>query len=190
MKKPSRCGIDIAGRANRPATLYNIMLPIWLILFWPSYLWLILIPVNYLLDRIVLRWSLGELPDKGLFCRKHTWKICLAGFLSDFLGFLFLFASFMLSAWISSDTPFGDFAEKIGYGVGFNPFSNFWAFLIVTASVLIAGVLIFLLDRAILHKAGLDPEQAKKSALRLALLTAPYLYFIPSYFLYESGFYA
>ena len=189
MKKPSRCGIDIAGRANRPATLYNIMLPIWLILFWPSFLWLILIPVNYLLDRVVLKWSLGELPDKGLFCRKHTWKICLAGFLSDFLGFLFLLAAFMLSAGIASDTAFGAFAEKIGYGVGFNPFSNIGAFLIVSASVLIAGVLIFLLDRAILHKAGLDPEQAKKSSLRLALLTAPYLYFIPSYFLYESGFY-
>ncbi len=189
MKKPYRCGADIAGGANRPTTLYNIMLPIWLILFWPSFLWLILIPVNYLLDRIVLKWSLGELPEKGLFCRKHTWKICLAGFLSDFLGFLLLLVMFMLSAWFDSDTAFGAFAEKIGYGVWFNPFSNIWGFLIVVASVLIAGALIFLLDKEILGEAGLDPEQAKKSALRLALITAPYLYFIPAYFLYESGFY-
>ena len=46
--------------------VYNILLPIWLIIFFPSWLWLILIPANYLIDRIVLKWSLGELPDKGM----------------------------------------------------------------------------------------------------------------------------
>ena len=51
--------------------VYNILLPIWLLIFFPSWLWLLLIPANYLIDRIVLRWSLGELPDKGLFCRKN-----------------------------------------------------------------------------------------------------------------------
>ena len=63
--------------------LYNILLPLWFIIFIPSWLWLLLIPANYLIDRIVLKWSLGDLEDKGLFCRKHNWKICLAGFLSD-----------------------------------------------------------------------------------------------------------
>ena len=38
--------------------------------------------------------------------------------------------------------------------------------------------------------AELDPtaiEQAKKSALRLALITAPYLYYFPSELLYRNG---
>ena len=39
--------------------LYNVLFPIWLLVFFPSYLWLILIPANYMIDRIVLRWSLG-----------------------------------------------------------------------------------------------------------------------------------
>ena len=30
------------------------------------WLWLLLIPANYLIDRIVLKWSLGDLEDKGL----------------------------------------------------------------------------------------------------------------------------
>lgn len=71
---------------NKKEVIYNILLPIWILVFWPSWLWLFLIPANYLIDRLVLRWSLGEMPDKGAFCRKHTWKICIAGFFSDLCG--------------------------------------------------------------------------------------------------------
>ncbi|MBR1985622.1 MAG: hypothetical protein IKA24_01790 [Mogibacterium sp.] len=75
---------------NTTTKIYNILLPLWLLIFLPSYLWLALIPLNYVIDRVVLRWSLGDMPDKGLFCRRHTWKICLAGFLSDLAGALIL----------------------------------------------------------------------------------------------------
>ena len=40
--------------------LYNILLPLWFIIFIQSWLWLLLI------DRIVLKWNLGDLEDKGL----------------------------------------------------------------------------------------------------------------------------
>ena len=46
--------------------LYNILLPLWFIIFIPSWLWLLLIPANYLIDRIVLKWSLGDLEDKSV----------------------------------------------------------------------------------------------------------------------------
>ncbi len=167
--------------------LYNILLPIWLLIFWPSYLWLLLIPANYLIDRLVLSGSLGTMADKGLFCRKHTWKICLAGFFSDFIGALLLFAIFMITAMADEQTPHGDLLLKLGEGVGFNPFNSVLSFLVVALSVVLAGVLIFLIDRRILTKAGLDEQQAKKSARWLALITAPYLYFFPSMLLYQGG---
>ena len=85
-------------KRNENVRLYNILLPLWLLLFWPSALWLVLIPANYLIDRFVLRWSLGEMPEKGAFCRRHTWKICLAGFASDLAGACILFGVFMCSA--------------------------------------------------------------------------------------------
>jgi len=159
--------------------LYNIFLPIWLLLFWPSWLWLIVIPVNYLIDRIVLKWSLGDMPEKGLFCRKHNWKICLAGFAADFVGMAILFACYLAAGNFESG-----FMDDMAYGVGFNPFSHVLSFIYVLLAVAVSGVLIFLLDRLILRKAGLDPELAKRSALRLALITAPYLYFFPSTVLY------
>jgi hypothetical protein len=39
----------------------------------------------------------------------------------------------------------------------------------------------------ILQKAGLTIEQARRSAIRLALITAPYLYLLPSELLYREG---
>ena len=172
---------------NNDFKTYNILLPIWMLVFFPSWAWLVLIPANYLIDRIVLRWSLGDMADKGIFCRKHTWKICLAGFLSDFIGALIMFAVFMASSAADSGSSEGSFLYKIAYGVGFDPFGNVMGFVIVTVSIAIAGVAIYLLDRRILSRAGLSIEQAKKSALRLALITAPYLYYFPSELLYRNG---
>ena len=164
--------------------LYNILLPIWILIFCPTWLWLILIPANYLIDRLVLRWSLGEMPDKGAFCRKHTWKICLAGFFSDLCGACILFLTFVISTFLGDGSPLSAFLERIEQGVASDPFNSVAAFLTIALSVAVAGVLIFHIDRKILTKAGLDVEQARRSALRLAVITAPYLYFVPSKWLY------
>ena len=164
---------------NPTTRIYNILLPLWLLIFLPSYLWLALIPLNYIIDRVVLRWSLGDMPDKGLFCRRHTWKICLAGFLSDFAGALIL---------LIISIPLADLNEKlydIGHAIMFDPFSNPVGLLIVVASIAVSAVCINFLDKWILGRAGLDPEQVKRSALRLALITAPYLYLFPSRLLYK-----
>ena len=178
---------DAYERMRGEVRLNNILLPLWLLIFWPSYLWLILIPANYFVDRIVLRWSLGNMEGKGLFCRKHTWKICLAGFFSDFVGMLILFGVFMATALAEDALAVKNLLDTLGEGVGFNPFNSIWSFLVVLCSVAAAGLLIFLIDRRILTKAGLNREQAQKSAIRLALITAPYLYFFPSMLLYQGG---
>ncbi len=160
--------------------LYNILLPIWLIIFLPTYLWIALIPLNYLIDRVVLRWSLGSMPDKGLFCRKHTWKICLAGFLSDLIGALILLAVMLLAG-------DGGKAQSLIYAVTFDPFSKLAGLLIVAAAIAVSGACIYFIDKRILGRTGLDAEQVKRSAIRLAIITAPYLYLLPSRLLYESG---
>ena len=162
--------------------VYNILLPIWLLIFFPSWLWLLLIPANYLIDRIVLRWSLGDMPEKGLFCRNHNWKICLAGFASDFAGAILLFALNELMYGLNDDA--NSFISKAADGLMFNPFSNVLSLIIVIAAIVLSAVCIYKLDKSILVKAGLDIEQAKQSAKRLAVITAPYLYLIPSQWFY------
>ena len=163
------------------------MLPIWLLVFWPSYLWLILIPLNYLIDRIVLKWSLKDMPEKDAFCRRYNWNICLAGFLADFAGMAVLLAVFMLTGTLVKDSsPIRGIIDNLEYGIGFNPFYNIFSFIVVAISVAVSALCIYLLDKKILEKAGLDSEQAKCSALKLALITAPYLYFFPSGIIYDS----
>ena len=167
---------------KKEVKLYNILLPIWILIFWPSWLWLILIPANYLIDRLVLRWSLGAMPDKGTFCRKHTWKICIAGFFSDLCGALVLLSVYVIATLMGETSPVPPLIDKIEQGVAADPFNSIAAFL--TVAVAVAGLVIYLVDRKILTKAGLDAEQARRSALQLAVITAPYLYFFPSKFLY------
>lgn len=168
-------------KSSRNVTLYNILLPLWLIIFVPSYLWLLLIPLNYLIDRLVLSWSLGDKPYKSLFCRNHTWKICLAGFFSDFAGAaIMLLISLTLSE--NSEKLF-----SMCHAIMFDPFSDLPGLLIVLACIAISAACIYLIDRWILDRAGLEPEQVKRAALRLALITAPYLYLFPSRLLYDGG---
>ena len=155
-----------------------------MIIFIPTWLWLVLIPANYLIDRIVLKWSLGDMPDKGLFCRKHTWKICLAGFLSDFLGALVMFSVYIIGVMIEDGAEASKWLEELQMGVGFNPFSNLLSLIVVIIAIAVAGVIVCLLDRLILKRAGLDASQTKKSALRLAIITAPYLFLFPSSLIY------
>ena len=163
--------------------VYNLLLPIWLLIFFPSWLWLLLIPANYLIDRIVLMWSLGDMPEKGLFCRNHNWKICLAGFASDYAGAILLFALNQLMFGMNDDV--NSFISKAADGLMFNPFSNVLSLIIVIAAIAISAVCIYKLDKSILIKAGLDIDQSKKSAIGLAIITAPYVYLIPSEWFYN-----
>lgn len=168
---------------ERNTKVYNILLPIWIIIFVPSWLWLLLIPANYLIDRIVLKWSLGDMDGRGQFCRQHNWKICLAGFLSDFVGAALLLMIVVPLVGVTDSK----LVEDAAGGIMMNPFTNVLSVVITLAAIALSALCIYLLDKKILLKAGLDLEQAKKSALRLAVITAPYLYLIPSELLYRNG---
>ena len=108
----------------------------------------------------------------------------LAGFFSDFCGAVILFLTYMIASLVDHDSPLKSLIDQIEEGIAFNPFNSIASFLTIVVSVAVAGLLIFFIDRKILTKAGLDAEQAPRSALRLAVITAPYLYFIPSKLMY------
>jgi len=167
-------------RTRRRPAFYNVMFPLWMLIWFPSWLWLLLIPANYLIDRLVLWWSLGSAEDRQRFCRQHTWKICLAGFASDFAGSLLLLGAYLLLS--SSDS---DWAHDIIWGLGFNPFSSIVGLLVTVAAIALSGMCIYALDLRIIRKTGLSEDQSRHSALMLAVLTAPYLFLIPSQLLYQ-----
>ena len=161
---------------KKQVRLYNIILPIWLLVWFPTWLWLLLIPANWLIDWLVTRTALKRLGDAAYSTRswKLSWKICLAGFLSDFVGSLLLLGTLYLFNNLK-----GAF-RPIEQGLGWNPFTNVYSILILFAAMLLSGLCIYFLDRRILEKDGLSAHQAKTTALVLAVITAPYLYLLPA----------
>ena len=59
-------------KRNKTIRLYNIILPIWLLVWWPSFLWLGLIPANYLIDFLVTYLSMKKLGIED--CKEKTRK--------------------------------------------------------------------------------------------------------------------
>ena len=47
-------------RQKQSVTLYNILFPIWLLVWIPSPLWLLLVPLNFVIDYFVLYKSLSD----------------------------------------------------------------------------------------------------------------------------------
>ena len=154
--------------------VYNIMFPVWMLIWWPSWLWLVLIPLNYGIDALVLYLSLPAGSDRKRILRKQSWKICLAGFVSDFLGSALLFAVYAF-------TP----GNPLSYNLAYAPFGSAAALAVTVAALLLSAGAIFLLDRRILRRAGLDPGTARRAARNMAVFTAPYLFLFPSGLLYR-----
>ena len=167
-------------RQKQSITLYNILFPVWLLVWIPSPLWLLLIPLNFVIDYVVLYKSLPDSVSRKAFCNTYAWKICAAGFAADFIGSLFLLAAFMITSSHKLDS-----LRAINHGLGLNPFENAVSFLIVVVAILLAAYCIYRFDLHILKRAGLPEEQGRKSALWLAVATAPYLFLLPSEILYR-----
>jgi hypothetical protein len=60
------------------------------------------------------------------------------------------------------------------------------AFVLVVIAILLSAYLIYRFDLYLLKRAGLPEGQSKTSALWLAVVTAPYLFLLPSEILYRG----
>ncbi len=161
--------------------LYNLVFPIWLLVWIPTWLWAFIIPFNYLIDRLVFticsKKQNPELTQK--FFRKHTWKLFLLGFAADFVGAIFLILPEIISILIYGIES--DVQPKFVTAVEFNAFSNIFALLYTIVAIALAGFLIFIFDRAVIFKTKeFTKEQAKKIAFFMAVFTAPYFYLLPA----------
>lgn len=164
--------------------LYNVMFPVWLLWLFPQ-IWLIALPVNFLIDLPVLMLTMHHVGvtdlQKNIKCViLKTW---LCGFAADFVGALVLTGIYFLP--IRDDTTFGLWwYARVAYPIVYNAFSTAEGFLIVTVCVALSAFVIYLLNyKFCLKKAALTEIQKKKTALSLAVFTAPYLFYVPLDFL-------
>lgn len=159
---------------TREMRLYNMILPVWLLWIFPQ-VWLVILPGNLLVDVLVVFFALLALKrkDKGRLLKRLWWRVWLRGFAADAIGVAWLLLALIL---------YDAFRMTWLGPVMYDPFEHPVAFLWTLAAVAISGVCIYFFDRKVLHETdGLTPREVHRIALSLAIVTAPWTFFIPAW---------
>lgn len=168
---------------SKPVKLYNVIFPVWVLMFWPTPpVILLTLFGNLAIDCLVVFFVLLALkhPAKGAVLRQGWWKVWLLGFLSDLIGALWL-ALGMLGAWALEAGGMA-WVSDFAMAMTLNPFRHPLALVWTAMGVAIAGGCIYFFDRRVFRNAPeLDGRQAHILALTLSIATAPWLFFLPMY---------
>lgn len=148
--------------------LYNMILPVWLLWIFPV-TWPFILGGNLLIDGLVLFGALTalKLADRSHLMKTLLWRVYLLGFAADAVGAAFLWC---VVSWFPEENLYPFF--MLGQ---INP----PGFLITLFGICLSGVCIYFFDQAALKKAEvLTADQRRKIALAMAIITAPWTYFI------------
>ncbi len=172
---------------HKTVTLYNVIFPVWFLLLFPA-AWIVVLPANFVIDSLVLllAFAVCKLGSRKLLYKQSILKVWGFGFLADIIGTVLLLFTQFAHHVIDESSALGRwFYENIASAVAYNPFKNIYAFLFVLLAVALSGFLIYIFNYKIaLKKWPTEDVQRKKAALLLALLTAPYIFFVPTSWLY------
>lgn len=155
--------------------------PIWLEWLIPL-TWTVIFPVNFFMNLLVLVLTMKYLRVSN---RKQNVKaVILRVWVME--GAANLIGTTIMLIITQFDFGRNDvWWEKICDGIWNNPWENFGAFALITMGVVLVAFFIYLFNyKWCLEKADLDDTQRKKVALSLAIVTAPYLFYLPTEWLY------
>ena len=150
--------------------IYNIIFPIGFLFLLPTYFWAIILVGNFIIDSLALYFIFKKLnvEFKSNY-KKSIIKVWLIGFLSDFIGALFLFFILILTDEL-----------KIDYYINWIDFP--WCTILAIPGVIVTAFMIYFVNKKLsFNKTDLTGEQIKLIAKYLAIFTAPYLMLVPLY---------
>ncbi|HHW95318.1 MAG TPA: hypothetical protein GX736_05285 [Mogibacterium sp.] len=159
--------------------LYNLFFPIWLLWLIPL-AWIVILPANFVFDLliVVLTMKYLKIEDIKINVKASIFYIWIFGFLADCIGCTLMYFAYEFYP----DTEFGEWwFDNISIPVASNPFENIYSFICVTVCVIVSAFFIYRFNhKTTLAGLNLPDEQKKKIALSLALFTAPYLFYLPT----------
>jgi len=161
--------------------LYNVIFPIWLILIIPPIV-LLVIPSNFIIDSLVLILSFKILKLNDWFdkYKKSILKVWIIGFLVDILGSLLLLATQFMG-----NNQF--LYDNLVYPLVWNPFESIVALIYILIVVVICAFLIYIINyKFSFKKTDIEEKNKKMISIILALITAPYLFFLPTSYFYTN----
>ena len=147
----------------------------WLLWLFPQIL-VIVLPGNLLIDCLVLFCALCALKhaQKWAVVKQLWWKFWLLGFAADLVGTAWMFLGWYLLSVPGMETV-------VRYVDMLRPFTHPLAFVWTLAGVIIAGACIYFFDKRAMKKCELlTPREKHIIALTMAIVTAPWLFFIPA----------
>jgi len=168
----------------KPVKLYNVIFPIWLILFFPPVIFITLAG-NFIIDSLVIlacffAFKLSETYGLKTFYRKSVLKVWIFGFLADIIG-----ASLLFLCGISGDTL--GLPYEVTSGINFDPFSNSFSTAIIISSMILAAVLIFIFSYWIVFANMLEDKKLKlKVAITVSIVTMPWTFLLPTKWFYKG----
>lgn len=157
--------------------LYNVIFPIWLLFMVPA-VWLIVLPANLIVDCAVVLLTLTALKhtQKKAVLKQVWWGVWLMGFAADFVGALFLLPAMFMAGYLPE--PWDSWITPVMYNCWKSPVALLWT----AAAVVLSGVCIYFFDRWGMRScAELTNRERHIVALTVAIVTAPWMFFIPTY---------
>lgn len=165
--------------------LYNVIFPIWFLLFFPPVI-IFTLAGNFIIDSAVVLacFSVFRLAQKQYSIKAFYWtsifKVWLFGFLADMTGAALLLVTGMSGS--SLGLP-----DKLITGINFDPFSNFGAVIIIVLAMLVSGIFIFLFNYNITFKKFIaDKGLRLRLALTVAIVTMPWTFLLPTKWFYHG----
>ena len=164
--------------------LYNVIFPIWLLLFFPPVI-LVTIVGNFIIDSLVIclcyfAFKLSDNLALKTFYTGSIYKVWVFGFMSDLIGAAILFTTGILGD--SLGIPY-----EIYSAINFDPFSNPVALAIIVFAMAVSALLIFLLNYKVTFKKLIRAQHTRlKLALAIAIVTMPWTFLLPTKWFYRG----
>ena len=145
--------------------LYNVIFPVWMVILLPQ-LWIAVFAGNFIIDSLVLivLMSAFKMSERKQWYKKHILKVFSFGFISDFIGALYMLGILYLGAFL-------EFEVEVD------------APLLTVPAMVLSAALIFVFNYFVSFKKA-DRKIRLKSSIVLAVCTAPYTFLIPVSWLY------
>ncbi|SFA95350.1 hypothetical protein SAMN04488072_104117 [Lentibacillus halodurans] len=164
--------------------VYNVIFPIWILLFFPPILFVMLIG-NFLIDSLViivcfyLFKLVNTQQNLKTFYRKSILKVWLFGFTADMIGAMSLFGLLMGSDMLGLPN---DLINAISY----DPFSHPLAVMIIVFFIMVSAFFIFLFNYKVTFRKLIGEKALRiKVALAIAIITMPWTFLLPTKWFYN-----
>jgi hypothetical protein len=165
--------------------LYNVLFPIWMLLFLPPVVFITLLG-NFIIDSLVVigifavfKLSTRQMEVKS-FYKRSVLRVWLFGFTADMIG-----ACCLLGLDIYADLL--GIPYEIISAVSYDPFGHPASFAIVAFAMLISGFLIFIFNYRFTFARQIEDKGLRfKTAMTVAVVTIPWTFLIPMRWFYNG----